>query len=210
MSVENIHYLPKLVDLRFAPKCGLTNSKILWLKLGGRKNYTYIKGGPSNHREKQWWDYGDILDPPFRKNSIRFAIKRDPVKRFLSCVDHLNRQYHVKNASIRPYPAKGFSSLEEAITAIEKGNVMNWHFLTQTYFYGDKNKYNYVYDLTDMDQAISHMLEIINPPWSENKKNQIINLRENKSIKGLSLEVTHDIIERIKILYRIDYESGWC
>jgi hypothetical protein len=210
MSIENVLYFPKLVDVRFAPKCGLQTIHNAWYKSVGHtaakkiNSYTYVKGGPGNWREHQWWCYGDMLDVPFRKNSVRIAIKRDPVKRFLSCVDHLNRQYHVENASIRPYPKNGYDTLEEVVTSLERGEVFNWHFLSQSFFYGDINRYQYVYDTSTLSSDLLHLEKLVKT------KRILKDIHRNKSIKGLSLEVTDDIIERIKTLYRIDYENGWC
>ena len=238
MSSKNIYYFSPtlspvpgdpIVDLRYAPKCGFTTSKVFFNEywkyiLGGslafdeniRKNFTYVDRGPVDFREQQWWNYGDILDPPFRKNSIRFAIKRDPVKRFLSGVDYLERHKKISgtdHSSIRSYPAEGFSSLEKVVSSLEQGKLMDWHLLTQTFFYGDKKQYDFVYDLTDINLAVKHIFDILKVPlFDENKKNALLKLHENKTPptkNPFSLQVTDDIVERIKNLYRIDYQNGW-
>lgn len=219
MSQDNILYFPNLVDLRIAPKCGWQSTmQFHYIMLGnsrfkdhpGGLKYTHVKGGPQNWRDYEWWTHGDIMDIPFRKNSIRFVIKRDPVKRFLSAIDYLQTQKIVKLTN-RDYPATGFSSLDRAVSAMERGVLMNVHLLPQTYFYGnDPNKYDHIYDINNINDALLHIKEICNYNMKRMKKYPVADLHKNKSIKSLSLELTDDLEEKIKKVYKIDYDNGWC
>ena len=227
---KNIFYFPNLVDVRTAAKCGSANFKELyrhgklhWKKEGQENNLPLQFHGPLHVRLM-----GNVVDVPFRKGSTRFAIKRDPVKRFLSAVDYIEQSMlefrpntrdiknpdmqirknkHLKNP--KHYPIKGFRSLEDAITAMEANRLYDVHFFSQTSYYGNINQYDYVYDLVDFSKAMSHITSLIG---DENLPNRDVwsHSHKNKSKKKLSLELTDELAERIKTLYQIDYDNGWC
>ena len=231
ISITNVFYFPNLVDVRTAAKCGSANFKLLDAAIRTQVFDTTAKmtvrrfknrAGPINFRDELVWQYADILDMPFRKESTRFAIKRDPVKRFLSAVDFLEKQMAKFNTqedlgarvkeqqrTPRAYPLKGFASLEEAVSSLENGMIMDPHLNTQTFYYGNINQYDYVYDLVDMRQALEHIVSLIGNDNIPNP-NFWIKSHRNKSPKILSLQLTDDLAERIKTLYRVDYDNGWC
>jgi hypothetical protein len=205
---DNILYFQPNVDLRICPKNGFTSSKLLYYSTHGKqkvRDFKWKKGGPENWRAKQFWDAGDTLDPPFRKGSIRFAVKRDPVKRFLSCIDHLQGETIVQ-CSDRDYPH--FKSLEDAVSAMERGEVMNWHLMSQTYYMGRPEQYDYVYDLSQLNFMFEHIYSLINKPVIDTD-HPPEKIHQNKSTPTLSREVTSDIVLRIRKLYSVDYENGW-
>ena len=209
-AINNVFYFPNLVDVRVAAKCGFANFK----KMTSRP--------PLVTHARLIVEYGDALDLPFRKGSTRFAIKRDPVKRFLSALDYMEQEVEKLRGNknyirlkkdherrLRNYPIDGFKSLEVAVIAMELNTLFNSHFFTQTDYYNDINQYDYVYDLNDFPKAMSHIISLAgekNIPNSE----YWIHVHENKSVNKFSSQLTDDLAERIKILYRVDYDNGWC
>jgi hypothetical protein len=214
MNIDNILYFPNLVDVRLSPKCGWSSFHQLfnmsWSPKIRREKKTYQihRHGPANWRVRQYWQEGDITDIPYRKNSIRFAVKRDPVKRFLSAVNYLQEQ-KINNICDRDYPRNGFSSLENVVSAMERDTLYNFHLIPQTFFYGeDKEKYHHIYDLNNLDECFLHIKDLCRSKKLD--KYPVDKVHKNISNKTLSLEITDDLIKRIQTLYKIDYDNGWC
>ena len=93
ITPDNILYLPEGIDLRICPKNGFTSIKGFHqqvLRVVSPQNtmaqeqyqFKHVRGGPSSWRQLQVLKYGNQFDIPFRFDSVRFAIKRDPIERF--------------------------------------------------------------------------------------------------------------------------------
>jgi len=178
MYRDNIFYFngyrKEFIDFRTCPKNGSTSIKELYLKTLSPKelyNYeNYVKTSthePLNWRQRLIWFYADQFDMPFRKNSIRFAIRRDPLDRFKSAVEMLQAQSKI--AKVDPdinvdgfdKSYKGYSSVKEVLDKLESNEIVNAHFWTQTYYMGHPSQYDYVYDISEMGACLTHVTNFV-------------------------------------------------
>jgi hypothetical protein len=194
----------------------------------------------SNYRWQQVLLQSNCIDFPFRKNSIRFAIKRDPVERFKSAVEMLqtsDKFGDIREFSIFPSGRefKFYTSITTLIDDLEEGKFLEKHLFTQTYFLGDKSNYDYVYDIKDFIKFIKHILAICRIPWRDEdwyihrnisnntpkeklevlkeqvKSEYIVPMKHyHEPQKHITKFMTDEDIERVKKLYKVDYDNGWC
>jgi hypothetical protein len=158
-------------------------------------NYTW--------RYRQVQRYANNFDLPFRKDSFRIAVSRDPVDRFKSACSFLQEK--------RSY----FLSLNRQITAIDSeldlivkklydGNLKDAHFYTQTWFMGNFEDYDMVVDLSEMKTLLQFLKK------SCNIETNIENIHLNQTkMKLYDNALTPTIIADIKTLYEKDYINGW-
>jgi hypothetical protein len=240
---DNIWYLPNNIDIRSCPKNGMSSIKSFYYKaqrLASKEDhvklhreFSSIKGGPSNFREARAWDLADMYDYPFRKNSIRFAVKRDPVERFKSAVEYLQNRKSFETKCARDYK-KPYDNISDLLDDLENQRVFEIHLLPQSHFMEVTSRYTFIYDITELSSMFKHISLSLGLKWSSglNPYNNIsantsteeletIQKRfstDKKNINNLSKirreKITDDLteidIQRIKSLYKIDYDNGWC
>lgn len=180
MYRDNVFYFnghkKELIDFRTCPKNASTSIKELYIKSLNQverdKYLTYRKTRahePLNWRQRLIWFYADQFDMPFRKNSIRFAIRRDPIDRFKSAVEMLQSQSKIEkvdpeiNVDGFDKSYKGYSSVKEVLDKLESNEIVNVHFWTQTYYMGHPSQYDYVYDISEMNACLVHLDNFISP-----------------------------------------------
>lgn len=200
---DNVLYFPNNVDVRLCPKNGMSSIKELFRLykkhdsyVGRSYRYDYVK------RE------GDQLDLPFRSNSFRIAVRRDPIDRFKSACEYImaNRAEHIAQGRIHDLPEIS-NQLDEVISSIETGDVKNNHFYTQTWYMGRPEDYDMVVHISEIDKLITFLNEACELGFTEN----ISKIHENKSkLKIYNDAVTSLQMKRIRKLYAKDYKNGWC
>jgi len=174
ITPDNILYLPEGIDLRICPKNGFTSIKGFHqqvLRVVSPQNtmaqeqyqFKHVRGGPSSWRQLQVLKYGNQFDIPFRFDSVRFAIKRDPIERFKSAVEMLQLQAHSNYATPEDVPLINkdydrYSSVKLLLDDLCGGKVLNQHFWTQTLYMGIPKDYDYVYDLENIEEFYKHVL----------------------------------------------------
>jgi hypothetical protein len=179
-NTDNVYYFPNNIDVRVCPKNGNSSIKQFFINVSGtifpdRKlkeefiHFASKKRTPVSWREKQILDFGDQFDLPFRKDSIRIAIKRDPIDRFKSAVEMLQSQMLINHSTaeetefnisgIDKNYKKFYTSVDEILSDLENNIVVNMHFWTQTHFLGNKSKYNIVYDINDFEKFQRYILQ---------------------------------------------------
>lgn len=211
---DNIWYLPGNIDIRTCPKNGMTSVKNFFYKvilIVSKENYARMhkdfkpeKGGPSGFREWQAWNHADIYDFPFRKNSIKYAVKRDPVKRFLSGVEYLQIRIQREGAKQmwnRPY-SKLYDNLSDVITDVEQQIVVDPHLLPQSLFLGNSDRYHHIYRLSELNTMFDSLCD-------HYKINRISMHLNKSSVKTITKNVKSSDIKRIKKIFEIDYDNGW-
>jgi hypothetical protein len=188
-NTDNVYYFPRNIDVRVCPKNGNSSIKQFFINVSGKvypdrnlkEEFTHFataKRTPTSWREKQILDFGDQFDIPFRKDSVRFTIKRDPVERFKSAVEMLQSQVLFNSApeetefnisGINKDYKKFYKNVDEILNDLENNIVVNMHFWTQTYYLGHKSKYDFVYDMTEFNKFQKHILHSCNieyaPKW---------------------------------------------
>lgn len=190
---NNVYYFPYQLDVRTCPKNASTSLKnfyysVMWYKQKVKVSHifkkwqddplhdiNYIRRGPTSWREQQVWNKASLSDWPFRPDSTRMAVKRDPVDRFLSSVEYLqgvayrNRKVDdplVWKVSSRPWN-KFYRHLRSAIDDVEKGRVFDVHLLPQTKYMGYIDQYHYVYDISEMELMYKNIFGIVGLNWEE-------------------------------------------
>lgn len=215
---NNVYYFPYELDVRTCPKNASTSLKnfyysVMWYKQKAKmlsivKKWSedplhdihYFRRGPRNWREQQVWNKASFADWPFRPNSTRMAVKRDPVDRFLSCVEYLQAMAN-KNSKIddplvwkvssRPWD-KFYRHLRNAIDDVEQGRVFDVHLLPQTKYMGHIDQYHYVYDISEMELMYKDIFGIVGLNWGD-YKSENVHYHHNPSSKTSS-----DRLEELK------------
>lgn len=131
----------------------------------------------------------------FRKKSYKIAIKRNPIERALSSAKYIFKtKLNIEDPDIE--------LVEEMLLEVNHKN--DFHFLPQAFFMGTPEMYNAVYDIHSLDNMIEYLSEY---KWNGKITLSDKNVSESKiQISDLSDEV----INRWKQIFKIDYELGWC
>lgn len=178
------------IDIYLCPKCGTNSARYASYKFNNgelelpnirdltRSDYDVLRMGPSsvlNYKEE-------------RSDSIKVAIKRDPLERFISAFSWYNHKY----GDIQKIIIK--KSLDDTIISPPD----DVHYLPQSAFYGDDiSKYDHVIYPSELRNLI---LEITSVDLGSLHKGQTT----------LEHEVpTEEQIIMIKKLYQMDYENGY-
>lgn len=218
-NLDNVWYLPNNIDVRVCPKNGNTSLKAYVAHhikkprvLGKIKEGFYFKkNGPRSWREEQIIARGDIMDLPFRKGSTRYAVKRDPVKRFVSAVEMLQYQvdtspsFYITNPSTR---FRLFDSVTELLDAIDNNEVFDMHLMPQFHYMGHPDQYDRIWDLSELSSMIRFLNDAIGAEWEDRYDKHQWSFANTK-IYRITDHITEEDIERIKILYKADYDCGW-
>lgn len=153
--------------------------------------------------------FQDVWDQPFRRNSYRIAIKRDPVQRFISAVSYLDKvklepNYVRVKKSYIDLSDVNKDDIDSVLDAFENQTLRDEHFFSQTYFMGHPNDYDKVYDITEVPELLEWLTKKTSP------KIPIVDFWENKT-KGTPdrIELTDSQQMRIIKMYAKDYANGW-
>lgn len=206
-------------------------------KVGGSTLRTWISYAGSEYANLNYFveykDNGYISESNLTYNSIeeygydyslfkevdgeKICIKRDPVERFISCyTDKIIREKNITdavkdgefNSDYLDYFLDNFYDVLNNHEKIhysqrETGVKYLWyHFIPQTEHYGnDINYYNYVFDVSEISTSLKEYLE---NKWSiELPQIHCRNQKENK------INLTQTQIEKVKEIYKEDYQNGW-
>ena len=151
----------------------------------------------------------DYMNIPFRQNSFKVAIKRDPVERFISAVSYLQKQtpdviYKTTRLLSKTVDYREHT-LEEILTGVEEGWVNDIHLVPQFYYFGKYDQYDKVYSLGKTRDFIKFLINYKqNPVLNDNKR--YLNIHLNRTTP---IEISSSLEKRIKKLYERDYDEGW-
>lgn len=191
------------------PKGGGTTIR-LWIYYAGTGSLEISQNGyyEVTARERntiQGWGY-NLLDGFISVPGERVCIKRDPVKRFISCfkdkvlrekrwsgtVDELLDNY---DEVVRKTPAYMLDL---------KTSYIGFHFDPQTWHLGEnRDYYDKVFDLSELSTEVKGYLE---GKWGIELPN--IKARNSKATKN-ELVLTEEQIAKVKKFYQVDYDNGW-
>ena len=224
----NILYFPNRIDIRICPKNATVSLKAAYnlcyrmpneiFNSDGniKPNYSSVMENYRKHcvdRHSCWWDF------PFRKNTTRIAVVRDPVKRFMSACNYYirqqtryvnkdyNQEWYDRNHSRGTpiYPETISKTVRGIIEQLQKRDIFDSHFYSQSHFLGHPDDYDMVFEINNMDKLFLYLNENCKP------KNPIPYLRKNTSdsYKSFSSTLEPQDIELIKEFYSKDYKIGW-
>ena len=200
---DNVLYFPNNIDVRMCPKNGMSSLKELHRITRGVGEYIGRVDRLNKVRT-----FGDQFDIPFRKDSYRIAVRRDPVDRFKSACEYIvaNHAKYIKNGRGGELPSLD-EELDMVLDKIETGATKNNHFYTQSWYLGKPSDYDMVVHIDELDQLMVFLNEACELGLSENQ----LKIHDNKTtMKMYGDALTHMQRRRIKKLYRRDYENGWC
>lgn len=215
---DHVWYLPNNMDMITCPKNGMTSFKTFYYaayrKLEKRhmsaehRAFRPTKGGPIHLRDKRVWDMSSFREYPFREGSARFAVKRDPVRRFVSAVEYLQERGPLTQKRCeRDYTH--YKKVSDLLDDMEDNKIFEIHLMPQTHFMRERCKYDHIYDIVDMVHMFREMSRRLGIPWSSSM-NPRLNTMKRPESKRITNDLSPTDIVRIKSLYRIDYENGWC
>lgn len=132
----------------------------------------------------------------FRKNSVRVAIKRDPIQRFLSGYMQVWQQTGFGAFRQHNY------NIDQIIDLLENKQYWNEHLETQTFWMGTPDQYHKIFNLEQTRECILYINKVLKfksiPP----------EIHSMKSIYNKPT-LTRQQVDKIENLYSIDYENGW-
>ena len=196
--------------------CYRTHSEMYCSDGSTRHGYSSVD---EQHRKLRVDKDSHWVDFPFRKKTTRIAVVRDPVKRFMSASNYYIRQqeryekkiydkewYDKNHKKGEPIYAKIVSkTVRGIIEQLEKREIFDSHFYSQTHFLGHPDDYDMVFDINNIDELFLYLNKNCDP------KNPIPFLRKNTSdtFKSFSSTLKPNDIELIKEFYSKDYKRGW-
>lgn len=200
---DNILYFPNNIDVRLCPKNGMSSIKELYRIYRGHDEYVGRK-----YRMDYVKNHSCQFEMPFRKNSYRIAVKRDPVDRFKSACEYIlaNQAKYIKSGRLNELPSLD-KELDTVLDKIEGGLLKNNHFYTQSWYMNSTHDYNLIVHIDELSQLMVFLNESSGLGLSPDQ----LDIWDNKtSLKMYGDVLTEQQIRRIKKLYWRDYESGWC
>ena len=136
----------------------------------------------------------------FRPGSYRVAVYRDPIDRFVSACNH---DYHNWNKypqfDRKPF---AFKTFDELFTHwLDDSFAKHKHYFTQTTFLGSRDQYDLIFNITQIDNLFLWLGHNNTKyprkgelPWRHFDRDQL----------------SVDQIGRLRIIYKDDYDNGWC
>jgi hypothetical protein len=200
---DNVLYFPNNIDVRLCPKNGMSSIKELYRIYRGHNEYVGRK-----YRMDSVKNHSCQFEMPFRKNSYRIAVKRDPVDRFKSACEYIlaNQAKYIKSGRLNELPSLD-EELDTVLDKIEGGLFKNNHFYTQSWYMNSTHDYNLIVHIDELSQLMVFLNESSGLGLSPDQ----LDIWDNKtSLKMYGDVLTEQQIRRIKKLYWRDYESGWC
>jgi hypothetical protein len=178
--------------------------------------------GTKGWRVREIKKRGYLPDLPFRQESLRVAISRDPIKRFLSACEYIKTEYAKSSNMLtssetldkESLAALGKMSdlddlpdkLDDIIDGVWSGDIHNSHFYTQTYFHGNRGQYDEIFQMQDFME----FLELLRKRVGSKRKINKIHANTTSGLWfGTKNDLTEDQKRRIMRIYEEDYDYGW-
>jgi len=216
---NNCHYFYDDLDFRICPKNATTSiKKVIEYSIEDKCSNDLMprlstrllkKGLLKTARVLSVNTHMDYMNIPFRRNSFKVAIKRDPVERFISAVTYMQKQipddvYKVTRLLSETVDYRKLT-LEEILIGVEEGWINDIHLVPQFYYFGKYNQYDKVYSLEETGDFIKFLINYKPHPVLNNNK-RYLNIHLNKTTP---IEISSYLKNRIKKLYEQDYDEGW-
>lgn len=214
----NVLYFGDNVDVRLIPKNCSSTLKMMYTEINGMPFKKLEDGNPHGYFaskiSSQGYRKAAVLNNGgklFRDGSIKIAIKRDPIERWLSGV---NFGILMKEFNHPSYSEFQLAWLDNDINDIAKehefmgineiGEYGIAELFSQTYCGGNINQYDFVFDIKEFDKCVdlleNELGEKITRVWAT--------VSRDKSRWKME-DLTEDSKECIRKLYAKDYDNGW-
>ncbi len=173
------------------------------------KDYYIVHSLSNPNNNYEYWTNCDA--------EIKLAVKRDPVKRFVSAYknrivyhDDLSKDEYFDKAlekDFKPWPIYNRSSdktINEFIQNFDKYWENPWvqgHFKSQTTFLGKQDYYTHIFDMSELDKVRDLIAEV--------SGKEIVLPCLQTGGNDISVDLSEDSIKWINDRYAEDYENGW-
>ena len=210
---DNVFYFPKNIDVRICPKNGMSALKWAIIEAEKEKSHSYKSYDEfgdtiSNYtwRYRQVQMYANSFDLPFRKNSIRVCIRRDPVSRFVSACNYLEQSTSGKKETRGNHLViEKDTPISDLIRMIREEMVKDPHFYTQSWYMGHPDDYDMIWELEQLPKALAWLRRHCG--IKKDISTFHVNGTSNPTYRVKDL--TEQDIAEIKDLYEKDYRNGW-
>lgn len=217
-SKSNVLYFGDKVDFRLTPKNVSTTVKIMWSSYSGlpwteqskspHRYHPHMMSNIKRRRIAVKENDGRI----FRPNTLKFAIKRDPLERWLSAVNWTITAYR----KVREY-GEMWSELDVEWKTWDINRIARLHrdtgieniqsvapdeFVSQYYCNDKVSDYDYVFDVKQFRECHKTLENILGTKISAPKSTVSNKIWTKKDLTSKS-------IDDIKLLYQDDYTNGW-
>jgi len=193
-----------------APKSGGTTIRS-WINFAGdgSTNLIFADGHykPTDRHyyllEKEWECY--ITDFFIKTDYERVAVKRDPVERFISCYsDKVIHEGHGSYSDIDDLIDNFYNMIDDKFKHPSNSKIgyLWYHFSHQVNHLGyDINYYDLIVDISQVNSILK---EYLKQKWNMD----LPEINTRKTNKKITL--TENQIEKVKKIYKEDYQVGWC
>lgn len=198
-----------------APKTGGTTLR-LWICYAGTGEMMtenpfpgteYFKDNRRSYDQLMDWGYellGGFGNPDV---STKVCIKRDPVKRFISCYRDkilLEKRCNVSVDDLIDHYDEVVAKVPQYMWDM-KTSYIKFHFDPQTFHFGnDTSFFDNVFDVSEVGTGVKKFLE---GKWEIELPE--IHARDSRGVVP-ELQLTDSQIKKIKKFYQVDYDNGWC
>lgn len=207
----NVIYFGDNIDFRIIPKNCSTTAKVLWCELYDKT----IKDKTAEGNPHGLIPDGEITLGPrkaaikkegrlFRKSSIRVAVKRDPIDRWISAIN-----FSILMAEYGKYPRfNDFTWVSWNINQIASyqygfGFMIN-ELLPQSYCAGGIDKYTHVYTMETFEDFFLLLEEQL-----DRKFTRVEATKTKGKGRWTREDLNDDSIKMLTEMYAKDYELGW-
>lgn len=191
-----------------APKNGGTTLR-LWICYAGTgeiiksSDSEYYAGTEQTYQLLKEWGY---KNKKFKKKAgERVCIKRNPIDRFVSCFyDKAIKEGRIKT-DIDTFLDNFADEIEKSTPTMNDGktNFLKFHFAPQSWHFGDSpDYYDHVFDISEVSTNLKSYLE---DKWNI----ELPDLHARNSGNGRKFDLTTRQINKVKEIYREDFENGW-
>lgn len=207
---DNVLYFANNIDVRICPKNAMSTMKKAIRIFRGKdgEDRSDPEGrivGNYKWRYYHVQKFSDQFDLPFRKKSIRIAIRRDPVDRFRSACEFIQRSRAEYLLDGRQLPELSLQ-IDDVLTNLEEGKLKNNHFYTQSWYMGNVLDYDMVFHIDELYKLLAFLKNSCKIEY-DNFENIRVNRTSNKLYNDtFSQEQT----DRINEIYKKDFRNGWC
>lgn len=191
------------------PKIGSTTIRS-WIAFAGTGSLQlqgtseYYHENPAAFKMLNEWGYTCDWFKEIEGEAV--CVKRDPIKRFVSCYDDkVVKEARLPGVSLDEFLDNIWDVIEEKDTPLEDNpsiGYLYYHFVPQARHLGEsRDYYTRVFDIKELNTEGKKYFE---SKWSIELPDLVC--RSNPKKKTV---LTEDQIEKVKAIYETDYQIGW-
>lgn len=205
-EMYNTLYFSNNIDVRICPKNGCSSLKLLYGNIYYQHPDDDKREGRTMDRKHRQAAFDKLLSNSaisieynnfqFRPNSMKIAVSRDPVERAVSAIKY---SYKTNLRILNP----SYKQIVDSLDAMELRD--DSHFFSQTFYMGNYDQYDKVYQLKDLNKLIDKLLK-----ESSDFTDDYQFYSRNVSTSTITAkDLPSHTVKRIESLYSMDYEHGW-